>query len=396
MIDDVKTKLQDRCEFGLQAALALETSIRQARPPNAVELAALAYRIRLCNTPGNQWYASDLHTQDGELYDGSGRFWQCNSKLCTNCLRREASRRRRAVQQAIEEQKIPVGQDLRFLTLTIPNQSLSLIQSRALIYDAWTRFRKRQWFKDHVAGYARTEEFTVTDRGFHYHLHLIAQTRYIDYGELRREWTDCVTNVFRDAKREIQWNTSDGLAMVNCQKINSLKEAIHEVCKYLTKSDSWSKLHPDVIIEVASIRRYPRSFELGGCFAVAERLKGRFSLEGTDESTEKSGTRNAILDNGCSSDGSNTLYWRDRVHQVGPIQYLHELQQEVSDVSVARMEQLKRKFHAADFRRLRPVPLSDPDVYCRQLGLKLTRMTFVTSIAELDAQAKAFHAGDLD
>jgi hypothetical protein len=83
-------------------------------------------------------------------------------------------------------------------------------------------------------------------------------------------WTECIKTAFREFNLPCEFKTDDGLAMVKIKRlsssVNGLKGAIQEVCKYITKSDSWEKLPQKDLIEIASIKRFWRMFEIFGSF----------------------------------------------------------------------------------------------------------------------------------
>jgi hypothetical protein len=241
-----------------------------------------------------------------------------------------------------------VGQYRKFLTLTMPNFGLSLLQSREIMYHAWTLFRKRKWFKDTILGGCRSEEFTITPRGFHYHMHLIAITRYLDYFRFRVEWTACVKKAFQIRGLDCPINTADGQVLANCRSIGSLDNAINEVAKYITKADGWQKLDTKSLLDVARIRRFPRMFEQFGCLA------NRVLSPADAGALDQDGYNEAILDNKCITDGSVSEHWRKLKTEAEVAAYLHDLYQRFGEIREFRQRQLKRKFHAAQFWRLKP------------------------------------------
>jgi hypothetical protein len=48
--------------------------------------------------------------------------------------------------------------------------------------------------------------------------------------------------------------------------IYDLHGAVKEVCKYITKSDSWEKIPAEHLLEITEIRRWDRMFEISGRF----------------------------------------------------------------------------------------------------------------------------------
>jgi hypothetical protein len=337
-------------QLGVLAFKALEDAIAAERPPDSLQLQIHAERIRLCNAAENHWVANDLHTNDGELYNAYGKFWSCHSKLCPGCLAKETRRARKRFRNAVERHRLMVGQWRQLLTLTIPNLGLDLLTTRKIAYHAWTLFRKRKWFKDTILGGCRSEEFTITPTGFHYHMHLLCITKYIHWATYRAQWTDCVLEAFDFVIRQRPpIHTVDGLVIANATKIGSLDGAMKEVAKYLTKADGWAKLDKSSLLDVARIPRFPRMFEQFGC--LSNRALSPADAGALDDAAEKN---KAILDKECISDGTTSEKWRNITDEARAAEYLHDLYQRFGEIREFRQRQLKRKYHAAQFWRLKP------------------------------------------
>jgi hypothetical protein len=261
---------ETRISFGASSALALFDALKQHKIKDE-EVWALGNRIRVCSERENHWIGDELHnTETGELYAGNGNLWSCGSKLCPSCVAKASNRSRNELKLSLKNQKLLTGEMYQFITLTIPNPNLSLIQTRTLIDRIWTLFRKRDYFKQKIRGGSKSEEFTLTENGYHYHYHLLCVTRFLNFTEFRREWSECIEIAFREFNLPCEFKTDDGLAMVKIKRlsssVNGLKGAIQEVCKYVTKSDSWEKLPQKDLIEIASIKRFWRMFEIFGSF----------------------------------------------------------------------------------------------------------------------------------
>ena len=253
--------------------MALRDAIIKCRDNDEV-LRGHLIRIRACALRSNHWVADDLHNEKtGELYAGNGTNWSCNSKLCPSCISKASNRSRKELSLALENQKLLTGESYKFITLTITNPNLSLLETRAIVDRAYTLFRKRKFFIEKIRGGSKSEEFTVTESGYHYHLHLLCVTRFLSFEKLRTEWTECVRIAFAENNIPFEVKNKDNLLSVVVKRVSSsrtsktgLKGAIQEVCKYVTKSDSWEKLPEKDLVEIASIKRFPRMFELFGFF----------------------------------------------------------------------------------------------------------------------------------
>lgn len=348
-----------RSETGRKIAASIRDALIIDRRSNAEELIIHAHRIQTCNAEGNIWTAKDMHNSEGECFDGTGRFWNCGSKLCPSCVARQSKRNRNNLRNAIEQQKLRLGESLGMITLTFPTTDLPLLKARRIMLIAWQLLRKRKWFKDTIIGAARSEEFTLTRKGFHYHQHLLTRSKYVSYHMLRSEWTHCIKTAFDREDIPISIATADGLAVAHYRRVTSVNSAINEVAKYVTKNDSWSKLRPEDLLDVASIVRFPRMFELLGSFAnrslVAPAEEGDCGEDGD------------YLDTTSLTDGEQVTGWRQRLRSVGVAEYLQEFGDEVRDKSLFRVEQLKFRYPAASFARLKAPPLPSGDAVLRFL-----------------------------
>ena len=260
---------ESRISFGNSITSALRDAIIKSQTPDAM-IRGVYFRLKACALPGNHWVADDLHNQaTGELYAGNGILKACGSKLCPSCVARAANRSRNELKLALKNQKLFVGESYKFITLTIPNPNLPLLKTRAILDRTWELFRKREFYIKHIRGGSKSEEFTVTENGYHYHYHLFCVARFLSFEKLRTEWTSCAEIAHREANAHFEVNNKDGLLSVVVKSVNSsnngLKGAIQEVAKYITKSDSWEKIPQKDLLEIASIKRFSanvRAFRL--------------------------------------------------------------------------------------------------------------------------------------
>ena len=197
----------------------------------------LSDRIWACCQYNNLFTADDLHTADGELYEGRGQLWACNSRLCPICTGKLAKRNRKTSRFVVENEKLFVGENWYFITLTMPDLSLtdlSLMDCRSVINKTWRKFSRSKWFKDISRGGMKDEEFTVGEhQQYHYHLHLLAVCRTCiqrnSFREIRHEWTRALEKAFRELDIEFRCNTTDGLAVCNVQKVWNKERSILEL-----------------------------------------------------------------------------------------------------------------------------------------------------------------------
>lgn len=320
--------------------VVVELNLASRKLPNVQkrQLIALAGRIALCNSPANNWLIKNAYVNtDDSCSDAFDRHWRCGSKLCPSCLARQARLTRTKLRKALAAQPHR-GERYHFCTFTIPNPDLPLLETRSIVNYAWSLFRKRSLCSSLIRGGVKSEEFTMTSNGFHYHLHTIFQTQnWIMYNEIRRTWTDCVKTSFLQHGREslwlesldrrrrsnAKWNSDnpngpikeDLNLIVKCKLIQPTERSIQEVCKYVTKADSWSRMRKSDLVEIALVERWNRMFELFGSFAKRENLPD-------------SGTPLAIVHTESLSDGilPSKTYWRQIVETCDPEVYLYNLE----------------------------------------------------------------------
>lgn len=380
-IAEMTAKPMDRRTMALDVIAAINLAIDTERPREADLILALCERIKLCNDPRNIWIASDLHSNaTGELYTGNGRFWSCCSKLCQDCMARQSRKNRRRVQDALDRQRMLVGEEMYFITLTMPKPNVDLITKRKVLNYAWTLLRKRRYWIDSVKGYAKSEEFTHQTSGFHYHAHLIVRSRYLKFQYFRQIWTECLIQAFIANGLEFYADTKDGFAIVNIQKCYDIPRAIRELSKYITKNSSWSAIPAADLIDFTLIERFPRMFELGGCYRDldnAAHVHDYHAIEAHREAIEDAGLVErfpryktfslsdlkkiakvyelTIVHTGTLSDGNavdRQSYWRNFVRENGRWIYLDRLQAEIAACVQAREYQLQKKYPFATFRTL--------------------------------------------
>lgn len=327
-------------ELGLKTAYRLRDATAHAQPTDRKELHALAHRLHFCNQPRNTWLGSDIHNSEtGELFEGFGRYWHCGSKLCSYCLRLNAKRNRLTLRTAIEAQKLHVGEHYRFITLTLPNLGLDLPATRKIVNRAWALLRKRQLFVRCVVGGAKAEEFTRTSRGFHYHLHLLTRSKSINAQALRSDWTECVIAAYADTPHEFHAPTKDGLLIVNIKIVHNLRQVSNEVCKYVTKANTWWDIPTGDLIKIALIPQWHRMFEVFGTFRKIDRDKlDRQMRDPSDEYTRKG----LWEDTDQLHEARN--HWRILIRHMSLAKYVARLQTEIDYTIARRTKVLQLKF----------------------------------------------------
>lgn len=317
-----------------QTATELIIAANTAHEHERNELLALAGRILLCNDPDNAWFIPDLY-ENGKRpkSDGIGRFWRCNSKLCSSCLARQARINRNKLRHSIAAQPKLRGYRMRFVTLTIPTPDLPIAETRAIVNYAWSLLRKRSLLVALVRGGAKSEEFTVTKHGYHYHLHLLIYSKYFTQKELRKIWTECVKSSYAKYERNFQVNTEHGELIVDIRAVTNTERSVRECAKYITKTANWSQINRRDLIELALIHKWHRMFELFGSFAL--------------RNTEQSLNNKPSLDTRSSSDGwprPSRDSWRIYVQNADVEAYLIDLELKVEAARDFGLKTLRSKF----------------------------------------------------
>lgn len=316
--------------------------LRSGDVPDAVELTPKVVKIQLCNELSNHFVGEDMLSKStGELFRGVGRLWRCNQRLCPSCLANFSRRNRKRLRNAIESRKLLTSEHRQLITLTIPEINESLRRTREVVHYAWTLFRKRKWFKKTILAGSKSEEFTFSKHRYHYHLHIFAITKYIFFAKFRTEWTECVQTAF--AHFGLNFATcSDGKVNANVTKVYSLKRALHEVTKYITKQNTWSDIPEDQLLEVMRLKRWPRVFELFGEFRSEPRSASSSSALGE---AEESDVYNDYLDKESISDGTSSVHVKNLIPTVRELIDL--------SVDVSNFRQKHLKFHHPHARFVR-------------------------------------------
>ena len=225
---DVVTRACYRARRGAEIATRLERAARAAGNYAALVEADL---MRRCADPENLWTAEDLHAQTGELYDGHGTLWSCNGRLCPSCLASRRCRMGKHVREGIERVRPQAGEHWRLVTLTAPPMlGLSLLEVRGVFNHAWSLMRKREWWSSRVRAGIKGEEFTLGDLrqleregrawsverdGYHFHLHVLICSRWVEWRALGEEWTRCLSKAAAERGIALEFGTSHGRAVVD-------------------------------------------------------------------------------------------------------------------------------------------------------------------------------------
>ncbi len=344
----------------------------------------LADRIFACAQRENFFLAEDLHSTDtGELFDGRGSLWACNSRICPTCVGRLSKRSRAISRHVFETEKLFLGERWFFLTFTMPDlalRELPLLLCRSVIFEAWRKFSRSVWFGRVIRGGMKSEEFTVGSfQQYHYHIHSLAicknRITSNDFVEIRREWTKALRFAFKKHNVKFECNTKDGLANVNVLRVYNKQRAILELCKYITKSESWAKIPPEQLAEIATVNRFPRMFEVfGACKETAKTFllnRRKKLLTGSLNAQNEVVNNNELLTDDAYLDKKKITVrnsdfrfqythappkkrqsWRVRCRILPRLEWIKSLEEDIDRCREYRMKQLRHKYAFATFRTL--------------------------------------------
>ncbi len=307
-----------RCVRSYEVAERLEAAASES--PAALGCVA---RLCMCASSDNVWIARDLNNDEGEKFDGAGSLWKCNEVLCPSCLKDRRRRLRKRIRVAVAHVKASRSENWRLLTLTAPVQSgVGVVEIVGVFNRAFSLLRKRKWWIGKIRAGVKGLEFTLSEGGgYHVHLHLLALSGWVSWLELGEEWTVCIKKALLEAGLSDEIPTSHGRAVVDVRLVTSTNKsksrsvisevgAVEEVCKYLTKIESWLKIPDSELVAVAEVPRWARMVEvLGDCRGNAERDAKRpcaDDLQGGNVQVEAGASIPAYLDtkdlnDGCSS-----------------------------------------------------------------------------------------------
>lgn len=367
-------------------------------------LSAVAFRIKNCVENENLYLAGDLFNKEtGECFDGRGSLWGCNCRLCAFCVGKVAKEHRKKMRFVMANTKLLIGENWYFNTFTLPDLAFvlySLPTIAKVFQTAWENFthcetnenKTQTWYQKHFRGGFKNCEFTIGRlKQFHYHLHALmigkSKIQRDNFIEIRRQWTKSLQFAFKQHGIKWQCNTVDGFAVVNVQKVDraSREGTINELCKYVTKGDSWSKVPTNQLIEVASMARFFRMFEsFGVCRRIARRMPKLSAKEQNQRGEQQKEAKNAVnlllefllfLNNGAyfnttfliprifdrlSSNYSHappkkkkrSWFHRIKDKEISLADYKNELLADISKAIHFRKIQLRRMYPAATFRTL--------------------------------------------
>jgi len=273
---------------------------------------AIYYGLQLAESVAddNLFVGVGMTNKDGEVFTGRGNLVGTSSRLDRFYLKKQAKTGREDMGAYLGVIKLRNDERWRFLTLTMPKlkgYQFALVMS---IFD--TAFKKlrdnRKFWKKKIRAGAKSKEFTLGDEwnrqgrpwtldddGYHIHAHLIVAAKWIEnrkinektgekyYRELAEEWKKALVKSARKHGVVLDFNTDGGLPIVDVRLIKnrgesvgageiSLKDAIAETAKYITKQSTLEHLPVDQLMEISRFLKGKRMIEPLG---EANKRKGR-------------------------------------------------------------------------------------------------------------------------
>ena len=142
----------------------------------------------------------------------------CKNRFCTICGRTRSRRIRYKLSEFVKHRHPSNGYGFKLLTLSIENRN-DLKTQVVLLTKSFRRLRQRRIWRDHVAGGATVIEVKRGSNGWHAHLHVLLEARYIAWHKLK-----------------LHWEAVSGGSAVHIKRIPPAA-IIQYVTKYVTKSD---------------------------------------------------------------------------------------------------------------------------------------------------------------
>lgn len=200
-------------------------------------------RFRQCGKYA--WVSRDVET--GRLFL---RGESCKMRICPACRKRIQAR---SAERVLDFMNARPDAKWQFQTFTLKHSRSTLPDQLTRLVRCFRRLRQRKLWRDAVpSGYAvvevtyhpidsvapggRLREFSE----WHPHLHVVAQTEWIDWGKLRKAWLEVTGD-------------SDN---IDCQLVQSPAHAAHYVSKYIGKPP-----HIDLRREPRKALEYYRSLQ---------------------------------------------------------------------------------------------------------------------------------------
>lgn len=157
---------------------------------------------------------------------------RCRDRLCPLCSRLRAQQVRFRVKALVAK-----ADAVRFITLTIKRDDLSLGERIDRLLKAFCDLRRRSFWKQRQRGGLFVVETTRGGEGehWHVHLHVLVEGDYMEKSALRAEWLAV---------------TGDS-SIIDIKATHSREKAVAYVCKYVSKGSDVDKWDDETLCEYA-------------------------------------------------------------------------------------------------------------------------------------------------
>jgi hypothetical protein len=178
---------------------------------------------------------------------GIAQTWtsRCKNPLCPTCAQKRAAQLRDQLNVAVATMKDP-----RTIILTLKSCDTDIGRQLADLRNYFNRLRRTPLWKRSVRGGVATIEVTLNAKtqAYHPHIHLIYDGAFIPVELLRKEWHTITNDSW------IIWIT----------QVADRKNAVAELCKYISKPARLTAWAPDKIISYALGTKGRRFFSTFG------------------------------------------------------------------------------------------------------------------------------------
>lgn len=178
--------------------------------------------------------------------------FRCKKHFCPDCAAERAARIARRTEARIKEAMKEVPGRLCFMTLTTTNAP-TLEGGLSRLKKAFTNFKRKKAFKEHIKGYFGSYEYTYNPKtnDFHVHLHLIVlRGKFWNQSDISDAWHEVTGDSF----------------IVDIRQVRDLHKGVKELCKYIVKPLDLRTMPDESFREVVKMKKGTRMFISGGCF----------------------------------------------------------------------------------------------------------------------------------
>lgn len=215
----------------------------------------------------NVYHSEDqMNRQTGELFSGYGLIADSlSSRLSKDYLMKSARRSRGKISVVIESQRPLVGQQWRFMTLTLPYLRTDVATVFKIKTYAETLFKKHPIWRANVQGAFIAEELKIGDETrpvnthWHAHTHILMLGKWVGQYKWADIWTNCVEKACKKFGVEfLMTNLKSNRLMVDVRDVRKYAEkqsmtfddAVNELVKYTTKGSEYEKVPDTEIVQI--------------------------------------------------------------------------------------------------------------------------------------------------